>query len=868
MAQRNMNADEILAELRGTEEKAVKNGAPIDMGHIDDLIRDILTKQKERELNKTSDQFTAREKREIEKEVRVQTNSLTRKLEKMQKEAGKARTTAIRVQLSGEVEEEPKEEPVSVERSLGMKTETFVALQQSRRQRAEGFVLDPAKPPQADAPKAEEPKPEVPAAAEPVAPEVKAEAAEEVKEENTDSISAADLMAAAKEIEENKNEPEAKTEEAEAEPTESVDTPAEEPEEAAAEEIPAEASEEAAQTAEAPLAEEAAAPVESEPEAAAVPQEDDKAFFTEKGSVSDNSSSYLYEDDDEYVSPQQGSMIYKRLRKQYRQASVSRAVTAVTAILGVLLAAVQFGSSDVWLLAMIRVSPTFYTILNFVLMLIALIGSFPLFTGASCGAKKDSFSIVAVMITLASSLFFLFSPEALVTGYGVLYVPVMTLSLFASACGHVMRAKRVLTNFTYITADEPMYGVILSEDNAVSREMTRGLDIEDDLAIAANVPVGFVDGFLTREQQPDPADHAAKALMWTSLGVGAALAAIVYFFTNDICAIITMFSGSVALGCGLILPVLCELPLHDSRAIFNAYESTLPDWTTAAETAEANCVMLNAVDLFPEGSVVLHGIKTFQGTRIDTAIVDAASVVCKADSVLRDTFMYIINNRTELLKPVDTIRYEDLMGLTAWVDEKRVLIGNRDLMINHSIAVPKRGYEEPYEEQGYEVVYLAKEGELYAAFIIEFTAAEKPAAILSMMQRRGLTGTIRSVDSAITPKVIERVFGLTSEELKILPARLHEAFAERHKMKERAETSLINRGDSNAFVITAAACKQLLRTVKAGKVFCFLAATILPVVLAVFLILNWMTAASAAVMGAGAIVFFILYWLKERNTKL
>lgn len=862
MAQKNMNADEILAELRGKDETAVRGGAMVDMDHIDDLIRDILTKQKERELNKTSDQFTSRERREIEKEVRVQTNSLTRKLEKMQKEAVKARTTAIRVQLTDEVEEEKTEEPVSAEINLGMKTETFVALQQSRRQRAEGFVLDPAKPPQAQEPKTEEPKLETPAAPVVEAPvEIPA-----VKKEVTNSISAADLMAAAKEIEEKKAEPQAEpVAEEPAAPAEATEEPEAAP---IAEETPAEAPVQAAEVNEAPMAEEAAEPAQDASESTVVPQEDEKASFTEKGSISDTSGAYLYEDDDEYVSPQQGSMIYKRLRKQYRQASVSRVITAITAVLGVLLAAVQFGSSDVWLLAMVRVSPVAYTVMNFAVMLIALLGSFPLFSGASRGSKKAAFSIIAVLITLASSLFFLFSPEALVTGYGVLYVPVMTLSLFASACGHVMRAKRILTNFTRITADEPMYGVILSDDNAVSREMTRGLDIEDEIAIAANVPVGFVDGFLTREQQPDPADHAAKAIMWTTLGVGAALAALVYFFTKDICAIITVFSGSATLGCGLILPVLCELPLHDSRAIFNAYESTLPDWTTAKETAEANCVMLNATDLFPEGSVVLHGIKTFQGTRIDTAIVDAASVVCKADSVLRDTFLYIINNRTELLKPVDTIRYEDLMGLTAWVDEKRVLIGNRDLMINHSIAVPKRGYEEPYEEQGFEVVYLAKEGELYAAFIIEFTAAEKPAAILSMMQRRGLTGTVRSVDSSVTPKVLERVFGLTTEDIKILPARLHEAFADRHKMKDRAETSLINRGDSSAFVITAAACKQLLKTVKTGRLYCFIAAILLPLILAAFLILNWMTAASAAVMGAGTIVFFLLYWFKERNTKL
>lgn len=135
-------------------------------------------------------------------------------------------------------------------------------------------------------------------------------------------------------------------------------------------------------------------------------------------------------------------------------------------------------------------------------------------------------------------------------------------------------------------------------------------------------------------------------------------------------------------------------------------------------------------------------------------------MICQADSVLRDVFLYIINGRTDLLKPVDTIRYEDLMGLSAWVDEKRVLIGNRDLMINHSIAVPKRGYEDPYHADGYEVVYLAREGELYAAFILEFTAADKPLAVLDMMRRRGLCAAVRSVDACITPALLERVFGL------------------------------------------------------------------------------------------------------------
>lgn len=817
MAQKKMTADEILDELkRGQKVTMDEQGAPsVDMGRIDDLIRNILTRNKEQQLKKSSDQFTAQEKDEIEKEVRVQTNSLTRKLQKMQKEAGKAHTTAIRVQLSGELPEEEAEETAEPENDaaaepvLGMTPEAFLELREKRQQRAEQFVLEPARPPEEIKP--EGVKPAVDPAEEVFEPGPQSEQPE------VGAISAADLMTTAEE-----------------------DMP--QPEPAVQQEKPE---------------------VESTP----VVQEKETPFHLE-GDLNDGPTGYVFSNDDEYVSPKQRDSVLALLKKQLRRACVSRALTAVCALCGVLLAAVQLGVSSVWILGIIEVSPLVYTVLCAGLIIASLLASFPLFSSSARGARKDAFCLVSVLIVLAANVIFLFSPETLLAGRGVLYAPLTALSLFALACARVMRQRRMLYSFEILSSDEEKNGVLVLSDGAVSREMTRGLAMEEDPILAANVSAGFFDGFLTREKQDDPADAAARPLMWISIGLGAALAVVLYLLTRDLYAAVTMISGAAALGFGLLYPLMCELTLRDSRPIFESYESTIPDWTTAADAADVNCVLMNATDLFPEGSVILHGIKTFQGTRIDTAIVDAASVVCKADSVLRDVFLYIINDRTELLKPVDTVRYEDLMGLSAWVDEKRVLIGNRDLMVNHSVAVPKRGYEEPYQADGYEVVYLAREGELYAAFILEFTAAEKAAAVLDMMNRRGLCAAVRSVDACITPTLLERVFGVTSEEVKILPARLHELFEERHKPRERAETSLANKKGSGAFVVSVAACGQLLRCVKRGRVLCVIGAVLLILALAGLLYFNLMTAASAVAAASGALLFFLVYWFYERNVRL
>lgn len=817
MAQKKMTADEILDELkRGQKVTMDEQGAPsVDMGRIDDLIRNILTRNKEQQLKKSSDQFTAQEKDEIEKEVRVQTNSLTRKLQKMQKEAGKAHTTAIRVQLSGELPEEEAgetaepENDAAAEPVLGMTPEAFLELREKRQQRAEQFVLEPARPPEEIKP--EGVKPAVDPAEEVFEPGPQSEQPE------VGAISAADLMTTAEE-----------------------DMP--QPEPAVQQEKPE---------------------VESTP----VVQEKETPFHLE-GDLNDGPTGYVFSNDDEYVSPKQRDSVLALLKKQLRRACVSRALTAVCALCGVLLAAVQLGVSSVWILGIIEVSPLVYTVLCAGLIIASLLASFPLFSSSARGARKDAFCLVSVLIVLAANVIFLFSPETLLAGRGVLYAPLTALSLFALACARVMRQRRMLYSFEILSSDEEKNGVLVLSDGAVSREMTRGLAMEEAPILAANVSAGFFDGFLTREQQDDPADAAARPLMWISIGLGAALAVVLYLLTRDLYAAVTMISGAAALGFGLLYPLMCELTLRDSRPIFESYESTIPDWTTAADAAAVNCVLMNATDLFPEGSVILHGIKTFQGTRIDTAIVDAASVVCKADSVLRDVFLYIINDRTELLKPVDTVRYEDLMGLSAWVDEKRVLIGNRDLMVNHSVAVPKRGYEEPYQADGYEVVYLAREGELYAAFILEFTAAEKAAAVLDMMNRRGLCAAVRSVDACITLALLERVFGVTSEEVKILPARLHELFEERHKPRERAETSLANKKGSGAFVVSVAACGQLLRCVKRGRVLCVIGAVLLILALAGLLYFNLMTAASAVAAASGALLFFLVYWFYERNVRL
>lgn len=117
-----------------------------------------------------------------------------------------------------------------------------------------------------------------------------------------------------------------------------------------------------------------------------------------------------------------------------------------------------------------------------------------------------------------------------------------------------------------------------------------------------------------------------------------------------------------------------------------------------------------AQDLFPSESVLLHGIKTFSGARIDEALLEAAAVSIAAGGPLAGVFRRVIENKTDMLPPVDTLVYEQDMGLSGWVGGRRVLVGNRRLLENHGVDVPSRDYENRYAKDGRQLVYLSTAG--------------------------------------------------------------------------------------------------------------------------------------------------------------
>lgn len=125
------------------------------------------------------------------------------------------------------------------------------------------------------------------------------------------------------------------------------------------------------------------------------------------------------------------------------------------------------------------------------------------------------------------------------------------------------------------------------------------------------------------------------------------------------------------------------------------------------------------------------------------------------------------------------------MGLSAWVDGKRVLIGSHELMRNHDIDCPSRDFEMRYTRDGRQVLYIANSGELSAMFVVSYNADPETADALSELERRGVSIALYTTDPNITSELVAAAFGVRRTSVRVLPAKIHAEYAFLTKPKDR-----------------------------------------------------------------------------------
>ncbi len=469
--------------------------------------------------------------------------------------------------------------------------------------------------------------------------------------------------------------------------------------------------------------------------------------------------------------------------------------------------------------------------------------------------STDSFCAVAVLAALAQNVAWLFAPAQFDAAASTLYAPVAALLLCANAVGKWMQMNVVCLNFDLISAsDEQAAAFVLPREQMV-RRLCSGLAEEEPVVLVSR-RTALVKDFLAQSFSVRLNDAMAQKLSWV-MAAGAVACAIVAGVKGQ-----GVFGamGALAAAACLAAPLACTLVYAVPARLMQSYaarhKAVIPGPSAVNTLQYVNTVLLSAEDLFPVGSVQLHGIKTFEKERIDLAILYAASVLESNCETLRDIFMAILQNDKKLLLPVEGVKQEAGYGFTAWVDHNRIILGNRAMMARHDIELPSMDYENRYTKNGARAaIYLAVAGKLYGMFLVSYLPNRKAASILEQLTGSGTSVLIRSSDFNVTSELVAATYGVPRNMVKVLTQTECDLLETETAYRPESEGVLIHSGSCASFLggLRAALCaaqgEHMARLVQAAAI---ILSAILGVVLAF--------AAGLGALSLGAVLGYQLAW--------
>lgn len=466
----------------------------------------------------------------------------------------------------------------------------------------------------------------------------------------------------------------------------------------------------------------------------------------------------------------------------------------------------------------------------FVNAIIGILAAFSAYPVISCGLSKlfsmkadcDSLSAVA-MVTGIANCVIMFANSNLIKGSIVhIYLTTAILSLLFNTIGKLLIVTRTKRSFGFVSGSGDKYALLKVEDEETAQNFTRGT-LRDFPNLVAMKKTEMLRDFLKISYAPDSTDNFCRVFTPIILAAGVIVGVLAGFVAKGEYGSagayvgFSVFTGCVAICSAVSLMLVVNLPMEKASKKNSELQGALLGYDAVEEFADTNSVLIDAAQLFPQGSVTLSAIKVFSDTRIDEAIVEAASLTNQSGSILKNMFYDIIAGKTELLDPVESYIFEDSMGLCGWINNKRVLLGSRELMINHSIEeVPSAAKEQEYTRGGKSAVYLSISGELSAMFIVEISPSLEVRNALTELSKQGVYTVIKTVDSLISINLISELYGVSSEYFKLLPFRLYEKYEETVSYEPNVTAAAACSGKFAALSSIICGCKNLRGTITTG----------------------------------------------------
>lgn len=179
-------------------------------------------------------------------------------------------------------------------------------------------------------------------------------------------------------------------------------------------------------------------------------------------------------------------------------------------------------------------------------------------------------------------------------------------------------------------------------------------------------------------------------------------------------------------------------------------------------------IIIDNNEFFSSENFKLIKMKIFDYNKINDSIIDISSLLLESRSLIAKVFLDIIGNKRSLIKEVSNIE-KDVNGITGFVDNKNVIFGTSDYILDNNIVIPSKYINLSsaiVEDKSLKTLYVAIDGYLTAMFLIKVTPFNEIKNSLKLIEKNDFKLAICLKEPFISAEDVSYIYNLNKNVIR------------------------------------------------------------------------------------------------------
>lgn len=337
-------------------------------------------------------------------------------------------------------------------------------------------------------------------------------------------------------------------------------------------------------------------------------------------------------------------------------------------------------------------------------------------------------------------------------------------SVMIAILSESLKAKIALMNISLVAKSGPLDSIHAVENKADSEVLLKGVTNKGKALYCAQADT-------IRGLNGNLGVRPGENKFYTFLHIGvlvASLAAgtVIMIRSRSVSLFVTAIVACICL-CG---PALCEF----ARTVLLYRENRKLAAMSAAVTAfdgirvmeKTSSIAMDSADVFTAKVTKFKAVRMSRMSVTNSATLTAA-LLKDSGSLIAECFDGYEETIDAALPSAEDVEYEPKHGYKGLVAGRRVIVGNRAMLISNEIEAPTKQEERAYAGNK-SCMYVAVDGELTATFLVSYDIIPSLRKAVAAFARSGLVLMLTSKDPGLNEKVVSLKLGADISSVRIL----------------------------------------------------------------------------------------------------